>query len=98
MGIKGEGGDQKYQKMDDVIYGLPPSSVKIHVNTLYSYTICILFCILADILELQENYAQDVLEYLQILDPGKTWRKSQIISRLRAITTALAKVSCTILI
>ena len=21
MGIKGEGGDQKYQKMDDVIYG-----------------------------------------------------------------------------
>ena len=79
--------------MGDVIYGLPLISVTIHVNTLYSYTICILFCILADILELQENYAQDVLEYLQILDPGKTWRKSQIISRLRAITTALAKVS-----
>ena len=60
---------------------------------MYSLFICILFCILADILELQEKYAQDVLEYLQILDPGKTWRKCQIISRLGAITTALAQVS-----
>ena len=66
--------------------------VGIHYSIQYSY-IGILFCILADILELQEKYTQDVLEYLQILDPGKTWRKSQIISRLRAITTALAKVS-----
>ena len=46
-----------------------------------------------EILETQEQYAKDVLLYLQILDPGKTWRKSQIVSRLRAITTALAKVS-----
>ena len=51
-----------------------------------------LFIFSVEILELQENYAQDVLEYLQILDPGKTWRKSQIISRLRTITTTLAKV------
>ena len=51
-----------------------------------------LFIFSVEILELQEKYAQDVLEYLQILDPGKTWRKSQIISRLRTITTTLAKV------
>jgi len=44
-----------------------------------------------EILEKQEEYAKDVLLYLQILDPGKTWRKSQIVQRLRAITTALVK-------
>ena len=52
-----------------------------------------MFTISAQILELQEKYAQDVLEYLQILDPGNTWRKNQIISRLRSITTSLAKVN-----
>ena len=50
-----------------------------------------------EILEKQEEYAKDVLLYLQILDPGKTWRKSQIVQRLRAITTALVKVSILLL-
>ncbi len=45
------------------------------------------------LLEIQEDFAKDVLQYLQVLDPGKTWRKSQIVAKLRAITTALAKVS-----
>jgi len=44
-----------------------------------------------ELLEIQDQYAKDVIQYLQVLDPGRTWRKSQILSKLRAITTALAK-------
>lgn len=50
------------------------------------------FFIAVDVLEIQEKYARDVLQYLQILDPGNTWRKSQIMARLRSIMTALAQV------
>ena len=50
-----------------------------------------------ELLEIQDQYAKDVIQYLQVLDPGRTWRKSQILSKLRAITTALAKVSCIII-
>ena len=49
----------------------------------------------AELLEIQDGFAKDVLLYLQVLDPGRTWRKSQIVAKLRAITTALAKVSDT---
>jgi hypothetical protein len=45
-----------------------------------------------DILEIQDKYARELLQYLEVLDPGKTWRKNQLVSRLRTITTALAKV------
>ena len=52
------------------------------------------FFVSVELLEIQDQYAKDVIQYLQVLDPGRTWRKSQILSKLRAITTALAKVSC----
>ena len=56
-----------------------------------------LFFVSVELLEIQDQYARDVIQYLQVLDPGRTWRKSQILSKLRAITTALAKVSCIII-
>ena len=51
------------------------------------------FFVSVELLEIQDQYAKDVIQYLQVLDPGRTWRKSQILSKLRVITTALAKVS-----
>ena len=44
------------------------------------------------ILELQEGIAKELLEYLQVLDPGNTWRKGQILGRLRSVITSIAKV------
>ena len=64
----------------------------------FSWTfIFFFFFVSVELLEIQDQYAKDVIQYLQVLDPGKTWRKSQILSKLRAITTALAKVSSIII-
>ena len=63
----------------------------------FSWTFIFFFFVSVELLEIQDQYAKDVIQYLQVLDPGRTWRKSQILSKLRAITTALAKVSCIII-
>lgn len=39
-------------------------------------------------LEVQLGFARELLEYLEILDPGKTWTKDQLLSRLTEIEEA----------
>ena len=36
-------------------------------------------------LDVQLNFAKELLEFLEILDPGKTWTKDQLLSRLTEI-------------
>ena len=36
-------------------------------------------------LELQEEYTYELLEYLEVLDPGRTWTKDQLLRNLEGI-------------
>ena len=46
-------------------------------------------------LKLQEMYTYELLEYLEALDPGRTWTKDQLMQNLQGIVIKRAHdVSC----
>ena len=43
-------------------------------------------------LGLQEKYTYELLEYLEILDPGRTWTKDQLLIKLQGIIIKKAHI------
>jgi glycosylphosphatidylinositol transamidase (GPIT) subunit GPI8 len=64
-----------------VLYDLVNSS-PYRQYTLVHFTHC---PIGIDHLELQEKYTYELLEYLEVLDPGRTWTKDQLLRNLQGI-------------
>ena len=49
------------------------------------YSIFIEFRIGIEHLKLQEKYTYELLEYLEALDPGRTWTKDQLLQNLQGV-------------
>ena len=48
---------------------------------------CVILPSFSDIkhLDVQLNFAKELLEFLETLDPGRTWTKDQLLTRLTEI-------------
>jgi hypothetical protein len=44
-------------------------------------------------LETQEIYAKEILQFLETLEPGETWKKYQLLAKLKGLLLNQAKVS-----
>ena len=49
------------------------------------YSISIEFHIGIEHLKLQEKYTYELLQYLEALDPGRTWTKDQLLQNLQGV-------------
>ena len=61
--------------------------MNVHINDIKSspYSIYIEFLIGIEHLKLQEKYTFELLEYLEALDPGRTWTKDQLLQNLQGV-------------